>query len=58
MSGKFPQTVSEVLETVQGTVQQWCERMKLSINPCKMVVITFNRKRIIKGLKEPSLFKK
>jgi hypothetical protein len=26
INGKFPQTVSEVLETALCTVQQWCER--------------------------------
>jgi hypothetical protein len=58
ISGKFPQTVSEVLQTALHTVQQWCERTKLSINPCKTVVIPFTRKRAIKGLKEPILFNK
>jgi hypothetical protein len=53
---KFPQTVSEVLQTALHTVQQWCERTKLSINPNKTVVISFTRRRNIKGLKEPILF--
>jgi hypothetical protein len=52
-NGKFPQTVSEVLQTVLCTVQQWCERTKLSVNPNKTVVIPFTRKRNIKGPKEP-----
>jgi hypothetical protein len=30
--GKIPQTVSEVLQTALHTVQQWCERTRLSIN--------------------------
>jgi hypothetical protein len=47
---KFPQTVSEVLQTALCTVQQWCEKTKLSINPNKTVVITFTRKRNVKGL--------
>jgi hypothetical protein len=50
---KFPHTVSEVLQRALGTVQQWCERTKLSINPNKTVVIPFARKRNIKGLREP-----
>jgi hypothetical protein len=54
VNGKFSQTVSEVLQTALCTVQQWCERTKLSINPCKTVVIPFNRKRTIKGLKNRS----
>jgi hypothetical protein len=56
INGKFPQTVSEVLQTALHTVQQWCERTKLSINPNKTVVIPFTRRRNIKGLKEPILF--
>jgi hypothetical protein len=56
INGKFPQTVSEVLQTALHTVQQWCERTKLSINPNTTVVIPFRRRRNIKGLKEPILF--
>jgi hypothetical protein len=50
INGKFPQTMSEDLQTALGTVQQWCDRTKLSINPKKMVDIPFTRKRNIKGL--------
>jgi hypothetical protein len=57
--GKFPQTVSEILQTALRTVQQWCERTKLSINPDKMyIVIPFTTKRYVKGLKKPTLFSK
>jgi hypothetical protein len=35
-----------------GTVQQWCDRTKLSSNPKKMAVMPFTRKRNIKGLTE------
>jgi hypothetical protein len=38
INGKFPQTVSEVLQTALWTVQQWFDRTKLSINPNKMVI--------------------
>jgi hypothetical protein len=54
IKGKFLQTMPEVLHTVQ----QWCKRTKLSINPNKSVVIPFTWKRAIKGLKEPILFNK
>jgi hypothetical protein len=40
ISGKFLQTVSALC-----TVQQRCERTKLSINPKKTVIIPFTRKR-------------
>jgi hypothetical protein len=58
INGKFLQTVSEVLQTALCTVQDWCERTNLSINPNRMVVIPFTRKRTIKGRKEPILFNK
>jgi hypothetical protein len=58
INGKFLQTVSEVLQTALCTVQQWCERMKLSINPNKTVVVPFTGKRNINVLKEPILFSK
>jgi hypothetical protein len=58
LNGKFAQTVPEVLQTALCTVQQWCDRTKLSINPNKMVVIPFTRKNNIKGLREPILFNK
>jgi hypothetical protein len=50
--------VSEVLQTALHTVQQWCERINLSINPNKAVIIPFTRKRNTKGLKTPILFNK
>jgi hypothetical protein len=50
--------VSEVLQTALCTVQKWCEKTNLSINPNRTVIIPFNRKREIKGLKEPILFNK
>jgi hypothetical protein len=40
------------------TFQRCCEITGLSINPNKTVIIPFNRKRNIKGLKEPILFHK
>jgi hypothetical protein len=58
ISGKFPQTVSELLQTALGLVQQWCDRTGLSINPSKTVVVPFTKKRVLKGLKELTLFGK
>jgi hypothetical protein len=46
INGKFPQTVSEVLQTALCIVQHWCERRKLSINPNKTVVIPFRGRGI------------
>jgi hypothetical protein len=58
INGKFPHTVSEILQTFLCTVQQWCERTKLSIKPHKTVVFPFTRKRNVNGLRKPTLFSK
>jgi Reverse transcriptase (RNA-dependent DNA polymerase). len=49
--GKFPNTVSELLQEALTTVQQWCYRNQLSINPQKMVIVPFTRKSF-KGSKQ------
>jgi hypothetical protein len=56
--GNFLKTVSEVLQTALGLVQQWCDRTGLSINASKTVVIPFTKKRVLKSFKEPTLFGK
>jgi hypothetical protein len=58
INGKFPYTVSEVLQTALCTVQKWCEKTNLSINPNKTVIVPFTRRREMKGLKQPILFNK
>jgi hypothetical protein len=50
LNGKFPQTVSEVLQTAPWTVQEWCDRAKLSINPNKMVIISCLGRQILAAL--------
>jgi hypothetical protein len=42
--GKFLTTVSECLQTALYTVQRWCERRGLSINPNRTVIIPINSK--------------
>ena len=54
ISRKFSNTVSELLQEALGTVQHWCDRTQLSINPQKMVTVPFIRKRDLRGLKEPT----
>jgi hypothetical protein len=53
--GKFPNTVSELLQEALGVVQQWCDRTQLSMNSQKMVIVPFTQKRDLRGLKEPTL---
>jgi hypothetical protein len=36
ISRRFPSTISELLQKALGTVQQWCDRTQLSINPQKI----------------------
>jgi hypothetical protein len=58
INGKFPQRVSQVLQTALGLIQRWCDRTNLCISPSKMVIIPFTKKKALKGLKEPTLFGK
>jgi hypothetical protein len=51
INGKFPSTVSEVLQTALGLIQQRCERTDLSINSSKNIVIPSTKKRALEGLK-------
>jgi hypothetical protein len=48
INGKFLYTVSEVLQTALCTVQKWCEKTNLSINPNKTVIIPSTRRREMK----------
>lgn len=53
--GKFTQTVAEVLQTVLGIVQQWCNMTYLAIKPNKIIILSCNHEEDIKGLKELTL---
>jgi hypothetical protein len=53
INGKFSQTVSEVLQTALGTVQQWCKTHLLST---LMVQIPYTRRKDIRGLEDQALF--
>jgi hypothetical protein len=48
--------VSEVSQTALCTVKDWWEKTNLSIYPNKTVIVTFTRRKEIKGLKEPTHF--
>jgi hypothetical protein len=52
---KFLNTVSQLLQEALTTVQQWCDRTQMFLNPQKMVIVPFTWKRDIRGLKEPNL---
>jgi hypothetical protein len=57
-NGTFKQTLSEVLQLALGITQQWCSKTHVSINPNKMLIAAFIRKRDILALKEPAVFDK
>jgi hypothetical protein len=54
--GKFPNTVSRLLQWVLCTVETWLDEIKLSVNPDKTELIVFTRKRKLPGFCEPHFF--
>jgi hypothetical protein len=54
--GKFPNTVSELLQEALSMVQQWCDGTQLSFNLQKMVIVSFTWKRDLRGLNTLDLF--
>ncbi len=50
VTGKYEGTVSELLGRALNIVGRWCERAGLSINPGKVVVVPFTRRRRLEGL--------
>jgi hypothetical protein len=43
--GKFPHTVSGLIQWALGTVEEWCGELGLSVNPDKIGLVVFTRKR-------------
>jgi Reverse transcriptase (RNA-dependent DNA polymerase). len=54
--GKFPSTVSEVLQNALKRLENWCNRTKFSVNPNKMTIVSFTRLRNKGPIKEPFMF--
>jgi hypothetical protein len=54
--GKFPNTVSELMQRALHTVEKWCGRVGLSLNPDKTDLVVFTRKRKLSGFFEPLFF--
>jgi len=52
---KFLNLVPELFQEALSMVQQRCDRTQLSVNPQKMVIVPFTRKRDLRGLKEPTV---
>ena len=54
--GKFPSTVSEVLQNALKRLENWSNRTKLSVNPNKTTIVSFTRLRNKGPITEPFLF--
>ena len=54
--GKFPSTVSEVLQNELKRLENWCNKTTLSVNPNKTTIVPFTTLRNKGTIKEPVLF--
>ena len=54
--GKFPNTVSGLIQWALHTVEAWCDELGLSANPDKTGLVAFTRRRKTPGFFEPRLF--
>jgi len=53
--GKFPNMVSGLMQCALSTVELWCNKVGLSVNPDKTELVAFARKRKLQGFFEPQL---
>jgi hypothetical protein len=54
--GKFPNTVSGLMQWALSTIEIWCNEVGLSVNPDKTGLVGFTRKRKLQGFFKPQLF--
>ena len=54
--GKFPNTVSELMQWAFLTVETWCNEVGLSVNPDKTGLVAFTRKSKLLGFFKPQFF--
>ena len=54
--GKFPNTVSRLIEWALHTVETWCDGLGLSVNSDKTRLVSFTRRKNLPGFFEPRLF--
>jgi hypothetical protein len=54
--GKFPNTVSGLMQWALLTVETWCNEVGLSVNPDKTGLVAFTRKKKLQGFFEPLFF--
>jgi hypothetical protein len=53
---KFPNTVSGLMQWALSTVETWCNKVGLLVNPDKTGLIAFTRKRKLLGFFQPQFF--
>ena len=53
--GKFPNTVSGLMQWALSTAEIWCSDVGLSVNPDKTGPVVFTRKRKLQRFFEPQL---
>jgi hypothetical protein len=54
--GKFPNTISGLMQWALHPVEEWCDGHRLSVNPEKTRLVAFPRRRKLPGFLEPRLF--
>jgi hypothetical protein len=54
--GKFPNTVSGLIQWALLTLDTWCNEIKLLVNPDNTELVAFTRKRKLPGFFEPHFF--
>jgi len=54
--GKFPNTVSGLIQWALHTVEVWCDEDRVLVNPDKTGHVAFTRRRKLPGFLEPCLF--
>ena len=54
--GKFPNTVSGLMQWAFSTIETWCNEVGLSFNPKKTGLVAFTRKRKLHRFFEPQFF--
>ena len=54
-SGKFVDTLCDIVQKGLGLAKGWCSGVGLNINPSKTTIIPFTKRRSLPGLKDLSL---
>jgi hypothetical protein len=55
ITGKFSNTVSEIMQGSLNKAQTWCRAKEISISPNKNKLVLFTMKKKVEGLAEPTL---